>query len=160
MSKTTAVNKIPYPEDTDAPDGPTQIKALAELLDTLKWGSRNLAPTVGAIDQASPVSLEGSYVDLSSTSTELKPAVESRLLVAAMFVCAEVVTGGEIVGSLRVDSSDQVGISVVNTLGIGSTLIFAPTLAAGTHTIKLRAKRSAGSGGKVTGRMLYLMFAS
>jgi hypothetical protein len=38
--KETPFNKIPYPEDTDAPDGPTQIKALAERLDFLQAVSR------------------------------------------------------------------------------------------------------------------------
>src|SRR5262245_36505262 len=33
MTKETTNRKLPYPEDTDAPDGPTQIKALAEALD-------------------------------------------------------------------------------------------------------------------------------
>lgn len=34
MTKTTS-NGNPYPEDTDAPDGPTQIKALAEALNSI-----------------------------------------------------------------------------------------------------------------------------
>ena len=43
MSKTTS-NGNPYPEDSDAPDGPTQIKALAEAL--------NLIPTKLIADAA------------------------------------------------------------------------------------------------------------
>lgn len=35
MSKTTTRALLPYPEDADAPDGPTQIKALAERGDVL-----------------------------------------------------------------------------------------------------------------------------
>lgn len=34
MSKTTS-NGLPYPEDTDAPNGPAQIKALAEALNSI-----------------------------------------------------------------------------------------------------------------------------
>lgn len=48
--KTTAINKIPYAEDSDAPDYPTQGKEVAELLDTLQWPEGNIKD--GAISLA------------------------------------------------------------------------------------------------------------
>jgi hypothetical protein len=41
--KETAVNKLPYPEDGDIPNGPAQIKALADALEAIKWPTANVA---------------------------------------------------------------------------------------------------------------------
>lgn len=81
MSKTTTVNALPYPEDTDAPNGPAQIKALAELLDTLKYGSRNLKPTVEEKQQSEDMTLTESFVLVPGLKYEVTPAVASKLIV-------------------------------------------------------------------------------
>jgi hypothetical protein len=173
MSKTTTVNAIPYPEDSDAPDAPTQIKALATLLDTLKWGSRNLAPTIGLKAAESDLALSASFEDvpLSGGSLELTPAVESKLLIAAVFdLEASPSSTGAIIrarGTIRLDAADQtrearvsaqLGDRIDETAGEVTNLnnvlratvpqFYLLTLSAAKHTIKMRARRETSPEGK------------
>jgi hypothetical protein len=159
----TSVNKIPFPLDADAPDGPTQIKALAELLDTLKWGSRNLKPTAGMLGpEIAPLELTGSYGDLPGITQEVTPAVASNIFVVGLFSMMELTAGGGIAeGTLKLDATDQLGPTAFGTvLNTYTASAWILSLSAEKHTIKLRAKRSGGSGGKAIGRMLYAYFAS
>lgn len=39
----TPIYKLPFPEDSDAPDGPTQIEGLADALEAIKWLTANIA---------------------------------------------------------------------------------------------------------------------
>lgn len=148
MSKTTTVNAIPYPEDTDAPDGPAQIKALAELLDTLKWGSRNLAPTVGMVNASGGLLLTESAVDVPGAVLEITPAVASKLLVVSSFRLMARNSGGAS-GSIWLDgvkSSKECGVSLTGTTTGAASSVSVPlyevlTLTAAKHTIKLRAQK-------------------
>lgn len=87
MSKTTTVNALPYPEDTDTPDGPAQFKALADALDVLRWGSRNLKPTAGEKIVAADFTLATGVgaKEITGSKIEITPAVDSKLFVDAAF---------------------------------------------------------------------------
>lgn len=164
MSKTTTVNAIPYPEDTDAPNGPAQIKALAELLDTLKWGSPNLKPTVGVKAASSDLVLTTSYVDveLSGGNLEINPAVASILKVTAVFttvMSGTVSTSGyaEARGTLNLDGVDQAPIAkrlvllnspagVADSDYASVSQVYLLSLTAGEkHIVKMRGRKSATS---------------
>lgn len=59
----TSIYGLPFPEDTDAPDGPTQIEALAERLETvLGLGLRVYEPTIIAGENTRT---ENTYATLS-----------------------------------------------------------------------------------------------
>jgi hypothetical protein len=150
----TAINKIPYPKDTDAPDGPTQIKALAELLDTLKWGYRNLKVPVGVLPMtAESLSLTESYQDITGAKLEIEPLKTVKLLVAATFEMACVEADAAMRGAIKVDSeSERERVArFQGPLNARATvaLVDMITLAEGAHTIKLRAKRDSAKAGNV-----------
>lgn len=166
MSKTTAVNALPFPEDTDAPNGPAQIKALAEALDTLKLGSRNLKPTIGIKAVEKDLELTTSYQDLVLVGGDLAitPAVESKLLIASAFDL-RATTGansagennvGRALGTIRLDTEDQSRAARVEVQRDGPTYrtyvrntvveVYLLTLSAAAHTIKMRAKKEAEGG--------------
>lgn len=170
MSKTTTVNAIPYPEDADAPDGPVQIKALAELLDTLKWGSRNLKPTTGIVEATETLGLTGAYQDVKGTTLEITPAVASILKVTAVFEFRAGEAEARYEGTMRLDAADQTPTARLNVANVAPSSanipqVYSLALTAALHTIKMRAKRSSGaSGGAVGGegntRYLYELVAS
>lgn len=143
-------NGLPYPEDTDSPDGPAQIKALADALDVLKWGSRNLKPTVGVVGCSADLNLTNAYQDVPGTELKITPAVASTLLVVASFnFIFETVDGNyRAQGTMRLDSTDQEG-RVANAGGlikasidtpVHGMQVYALALTAAAHTLKMRAK--------------------
>lgn len=152
MSKTTAVNNLPYPEDTDAPDGPAQIKALAELLDTLKWGSRNLKPSIGMKGMsADSLELTTSYQDIEGCKLDITPAVSSNLFIVAAFdmqVISE--SAPELLGAIKVDAEAErerlARLYAANGTRATTILVDVIALTAAAHTIKLRTKRVGGAG--------------
>lgn len=174
MPGETSVNKIPYPIDADAPDGPTQIKALAELLDTLKWGSRNLKPTVGVKAASSPLVLGESFADISGAKWEVTPNVASVAVIVAVWQ-AQITVGGSatVQGTVRLDATDQTRVASTELLASESitqgptlammTQIYVLALTAEAHTVKLRAKKLAGSAASQVGTdsaFLYALLAS
>lgn len=74
MTKETEGNKLPYPEDTDAPNGPAQIKSLAEAIETalakaMPTGTilatgRSTAPTGYALCEGQSVVRTGEWAAL------------------------------------------------------------------------------------------------
>lgn len=150
MSKETAVNKLKYPEDKDNPDGPTQIKELAEGLDVLKWGSRNLKPTVGLKKLSVEIKpVESTFQD-AGANLEITPAVASNLLLVTFseFECTEGAGNGE--SSYKLDSaseSEQRAIFNATASVQGATIAmpYLIALTAEAHTIKFRVRKS-GSG--------------
>lgn len=175
MTKETSVNKLSYPEDTDVPNAPAQLKSLAETLDTLKWGSRNLKPTIGVVYSTADVSLGTSYADITGLSITVEPAVTSKLLVVASFRMKAVsppASGGPAFpeASIKVDSEEEstnVGSVEVAEGTTGkpdyAVQMYAVSLASGSHTIKGRGKRNtAGTGSEVKkgSALLYALFAS
>lgn len=153
MSKTTTVNAIPYPEDSDVPNGPAQIKALAELLDTLQWGSRNLKPTVGK------VSASGALAPVTEVETlipgmilEITPAVDSYLIVHP---CYKFFVDGKAKATVRmvVNGANQAFHDIGHSgekagesdIGINVGLTELITMNAATkYTIEFKAKQSEG----------------
>lgn len=166
--KETAVNKLPKPEDTDAPDGPTQIGLLADTLDVLKWGSRNLKPTAGIVyGTGGSVFMLTSMTDVPGAVLEITPAVESKLLVTAVFDFATGATN-KCEGTVRLAATDQTPRAVmedaVSSGGRGTCAQnYVLTLPAATKsTIKLRCI-SGSTGAVITPQncsMLYQMIAA
>jgi hypothetical protein len=187
--KSTAVNALPYPEATDPPDGPSQFKGLAEALDVLGWGSRNLKPTIG-VKQAAATLLEletAGFQDIALAGGDLvlTPDVNSQLLVLATF---DLMAGtgnntapganiAEAIGTIRLNSEDQGRCAEVKVQREGpmyrienrvtATQFYSLALNAATkYTIKMRAKRVelGGTGGKgacyaTNTGLLYVLFA-
>lgn len=149
----TSVNKLPYPTDANAPDGPTQIKALAEALDALKWGSRNLSPAAGLIQASEEKPVENaSYADIPGTTLEITPAVASLLIINATWTFSEA-SGGptlHLKGTIRLDSEDQTAAAQIGAIPEGSgfphsiSMPYVLALSAAKHTIKMRARRDGG----------------
>lgn len=169
----TAVNALPFPEDKDAPDGPVQIKALADALDVLKWGSRNLKPTSGVLQATGNQALTNSFVNVTSAEATLTPAVASILEVYAVFAvganAGEAQTAGWGEGTLRLDSVDQTPVARgkwLNDLGAqavsGATCMqfYRLALTAAEHTLKMRVKGVNGFLISADTRALYTLFAS
>jgi hypothetical protein len=165
--KATTIWGIPYPEDTDPPDGPTQIKALADYLDTLKWGSRNLRTTDGIVAASGDLTLaNGEWKDVPGASVEIAPVVASKLKVTAIFDL-ENNGSGLVEGALALNGTRQ-SAHVLHNQSSGlhrATLaqVFILTLPAEKHTIKLQAQRIGENTGKVEAdhtRFLYEMVAS
>lgn len=174
MPGETSVNKIPYPKDADAPDGPTQIKALAELLDTLKWGSRNLKPTAGIIAGNEDLTLTTSYQDVPGAKLEYTPPVAVNLHILTVFdFLAESTTPehepggepGEAFGSVKLDSAaEQTPLAKFDIDGLGRATVsqvHSLALTAAAHTIKLRAKKGGGNAvcGGTSTRAFYIVTA-
>jgi hypothetical protein len=169
MTGTTAVNALPYPEDTDAPNGPAQIKALAEALDALKWGSRNLKPTLGVIAASGDLTLASGYEDVPGASVELPaPAVASLLVVIATFNIDLASGPSEGYGTIRLDETDQTPYAKLECpagtdVGGSHSQVYLLTLSVAKHTIKMRGKKGATNGGFIRQnhtRALYAQFAS
>lgn len=166
----TPVNKLPYPVDADIPNGPAQIKALADALDALKWGSRNLKPTAGVVQASESLSLSGAYQDVPGTSLEITPAVASILKVTAVFEFRAGEVTAEYAGTMRLDAADQtplalLGVSNVSPSKATVVQVYSLALTAALHTIKMRARRSSGASGGTLGgegstRYLYELIAS
>lgn len=169
MPGETPINKIPYALDADAPDYPTQGKATAELLDTLKWGSRNLKPTVGVKQAEKDLTLTGSYQDITMVggNLEITPVVASVLLVIPTFDFNVAGVGAHGNGTVRLDAADQARTAEWgNGGGTDSwqsktvSQNYALSLEPGAHTIKMRAKGSGGSLIAANTSFLYLLLAS
>ena len=166
----TAVNKLPFPETTDSPDGPNQIGGLAEALDVLKWGSRNLKPELATDDATGEIiGLTGAYQDIPGASLAITPAVASKALILATFNFQVGGSNGVAVGSIKVDEAAeeaqtaQLGTALDIITGT-VTQAYIVSLSAAAHTIKMRAKRVSGGAGfnalKEGTRMAYLLFAA
>lgn len=179
--KETTVNKLPYPEDTDAPDGAAQIKALVDLLDTLKWGSRNLKPTLGLIQATTgATALESNFADVPGAVLEITPDVASNLAIVTFADLEETgptstTTIARPYSTIKLDAEadhSRWGTIQSGIIGNGTNITpfvrgtavqgYVLALSAAKHTIKLRAKRS-GASGNVNGAgsgFLYLLAAS
>lgn len=177
MSKTTTIHGLPYPEDADSPDGPAQIKALAEALDALKYGSRSLKPTALVAGASGTLSLTEAFQDVSGMVIEVAPAVASILLVTAVFDLESIVGKAEwsgdsfqaeAYGTVKLNSgADQTrqatllhiqsgkinpssglgGADGAYTLRGTFSQTYALALTAGSHTVKGRAKRNGNGKG-------------
>jgi hypothetical protein len=129
--------------------------------------SRKLKPTAAGKTQNETKALEAAYIDVPGTTLEITPAVTSNLLVIANFKFKANNATDSLVGALNVDGEDKPNTAdwfpgVANALGT-ATLLYPIELTAAAHTIKMRAKRAAGTGGEVlaTGtKMLYVLFGS
>jgi hypothetical protein len=149
--KATAINAIPYPEDSDAPNGPQQIKELATLLDVLKWGSRNLKPTLVLKSATKALELTTSYQDVTGAVLEITPAVASVLKVTIIADLTVLGPGGSAQASIKVDSETEdaavahLDNDTAASLRVTASQIYVVTLSAAAHTIKMRAKKVGGT---------------
>ena len=164
MTIKSAIYEFPSPEDSESPNGPAQIKALADKLDANQWKSRSLKPTTG-VKQASGSAvlvLTTSYQDVAGTTLEITPDMNSTLRIWAVFgFQAQIVSGLEenyAYGIVNLDTVDQVtqfaqlGIASQGiTLGQGALATALSLSASVKHTIKLRARKSGGGGVAVLG---------
>lgn len=140
----TPVNKLPYPTDADAPDGPVQIKALADALDVLKLGSRNLKPTIDIISASGDLTLTGSYQDVPGCVLEYTPPIAMNLFVLAIFEMQG--SPGECWGSIKLDEEAESAALAKSSNDAGTdrhtvSQVYKLALSAAKHTIKLRAKK-------------------
>lgn len=154
MTIKSAIYEFPSPEDAESPNGPAQIKALADKLDGTQWQSRSLKPTVG-VKQASGalLVLTTSYQDIPGTTLEITPAVTSILRIWAVFgFQAQILSGVEesvAFGITNLDGVDQLAqyaqlgvVSAATVIGQGALATNLSLTAAIKHTIKLRAKKT------------------
>lgn len=149
----TAINKLPFPEDTDAPNGPEQIKALADALDVLNWGSRNLKPTVGIKRCSTELSLTEAFQDVAMTGGDLAitPAVASNLIVVAQIAVGSATNGSDHEFAFKVDAeAERESTNLFPGAGVGNRVIVPHIdvipLSAAAHTIKLRARAIPNTG--------------
>lgn len=142
-----------------------------------KLGSPKLAPTVGSAAATENLTLTTSYQDVPGGKLEITPTAAGKLLVVTVFTFAvesgvpvESVTA---LGTLKLDSeSEQAALAelifgseeeVQEEMTATATQVYALTLTAAAHTIKMRAKRGASGTGlckATSSRMLYALFAS
>jgi hypothetical protein len=156
---TTTEYKFPYPADADAPDGPKQIKELAEALDKIQWleaaikdgavTSRKLKLSSGILRSSADLALKEAWQTLAGTTLSLpKLIVKSKLIVvtAFQFQCAG--EGASVYGTVDVDGKREEdnmcaygwGASTVQSNFDGLTEVYEFELAPGEHTIALAAK--------------------
>jgi hypothetical protein len=164
----TPVNKLPFPEDEDAPDGPVQVGALADALDVLKWGSRNLKPTLGVIAATGDLTLENAYADVPGAVLEITPAVASLLAVVATFDLDLNAGPSQGYGTISLDAADQTPVANLvcpagTDVEANVSQVYLLALTAAKHTIKMRGKKAVTNGGYIRQthtRALYALFAS
>lgn len=165
MTIETATYKFPSPEDSESPNGPAQIKALADKLEAAKWLSQSLKPTVGVKATNVTTALGGSYADIPNTTLEITPAVSSNLVVvlAPWLLISGFSTGWAIVSLDGVDQERAAVLSGAGGSNSGTpTQVMILALTAAKHTIKLRAKKEGAESGSigVGSGYLYALFAS
>jgi len=149
----TSTYKFPSPEDSEAPNGPAQIKALADKLEATKWLSQSLKPTRGVKQASANLGpLTTSYQDVAGTTLEITPVVASIIRIWATFGMQgqqlEGIENNEVFGIVNLDGVDQTAQYAWSNIiqkgeQIGSrSLVTELALTAAKHTIKLRAKKT------------------
>lgn len=150
----STIYDLPYPEDADIPNGPAQIKALADKLDAMEWLSRSLAPTAGVKTMTgADLALSSSYQDAAGTTLEITPDTASALLVVSFFrlFAEDLGQSLEAKGTINLNGSDQTREAILGGTGLTNDVktvgqVYALPLPSGEkHTIKARAKRAAGT---------------
>lgn len=166
---TTPTYKLPYPIDSDAPNGPQEIKDLAEKVEDIieeraaAAATELLAFASGArINGSEAKTVTGSEGDVVGATKTLVLAHKSLVFVSAQFdfdvkvgtsLTTSAAAKGGAIGYLNVDGSNQSNNAelLCATIDGGGQLesakvqacvaqSYALTLAAGSHTIKLRCK--------------------
>lgn len=160
---TTTEYKFPYPGDGDAPDGPTQIKALAEALDKVKWlekaiedaaiTSRKLKLTSGVARSSASLALTAKFEPLAGTTKEFTPLVKSKLIVVTFFGFQCSGEGTSVQGTLALDGAPDAnavgcgwGGSNVQSNFDGLGEVYEYEVKAEKHTLQLQAKGTKGAG--------------
>lgn len=162
----TPVYGIPYPADADPPDGPGQMQALAEAVETALAAIER--PESGVIPQTADRALptDGSTVDVTGAQLIITPDVPIWLDVIAVFYIQALddsygtAPGKFLVkaeGLLNVDGSVHARKAAIRTgMPQGSIADFADVagtqaqvyrlnLNTSTHTIKMQARKTLGS---------------
>lgn len=160
MTLNTPLFELPYPQDGDVPDAPTQIHNLAlrveALLDVLAThgivaasGSSGVLPTT--------------WTDVPGCSIDLTPTMPVHaLIVATFYVDIEKNAGASTLGidcRLTVDSTgqakaahvykdDAIAVATVHQTMIQQ--VYRVPLTAALHTLKLQAQRVSNGGAVVT----------
>lgn len=142
-------------EDALADDIEVEFDGIAAALNSLVAG--------GVVSASEDLTLKNTTQDVPGAEVNLSPTVASKLLVVANF---RVFCSGATIfeGFLRVGESDQSQVAYLGETTTAETMasqIYVVDLAAGTHTVKLRAKAPSVSGApKVRAthsRLLYLL---
>jgi len=159
----TATYKFPSPEDSESPNGPAQIKALADKLEAVKWLSQSLKPTVGIKATNVTTALGTSYADIPNTTLEITPAVSSNLVVvlAPWLIAPGNSTGWAIINLDGVDQERAAVATGGGSTGYTPSQVMILSLTAAKPTIKMRGKKEGevASTGVGSG-YLYALFAS
>lgn len=132
--------------------------------------SRKTKPTCGVVRASEAIALVSgaAYVDMPGTTLEITPEVKSTLLVVATFSFQLEGIGATTLGTLSLDGVDQGAVAGRGNGGPAAyleedmaTQVYALTLSAAKHTIKMRVKGS-GSGLAATIRcgFLYVLVAA
>lgn len=175
--ETTAVNKLPFPDDEDPPNGDGQIAGLAAALDVVEWGSQNLKPVTGIV-AGTFLALNGGYVDVPSAVLEITPAVPSKLrVVTAVDLLLFSSESNRVTAdvALKVDAEAETiatAKAMIDDQGAGNSSewrgtvsqVYEFALTAAKHTLKLRGKATLpaekGSASIQTARFSYELFAA
>jgi hypothetical protein len=132
MSPQTTRFDLPYPQDSDSPNGPAQIGALALLLDQILPGFGVKAASGADMD------LSGAYVDVPGASQAITPAVPSKGIVLAIFdfLIEQVISSGLQGGVTNLAlSAEEVGAKLAGTLNVDGADQSKPArLGAGNRT--------------------------
>jgi hypothetical protein len=143
--KATPIAGLPFPDDTDAPDGPVQIGGLAAALDPL------VKPQRGIKSASEGFELPEAYKDVPGTTLEITPPTASTLLVVGTWHFQSAGAGTILQGTMSLDGVDQAAVALLTVGGANAhyqtvSQVYALALAAAEkHTIKMRAKSSTKS---------------
>lgn len=148
MAGTTTTYGFPYPTLPDTPDGPAQIKALADAVDATFTRDASHSQRLTGADVRATQSVT---TDILTATLTL--AIARVVLISGKARFASDSTGGSdgVVGlAIAVDGTQVDWAGPVTVPAFGSTHgtftplsipVFAASLAAGAHTIKLQADR-------------------
>lgn len=128
----------------------SDVVTTAKILDE-NVTSRKLAPTIISKQASADVTSISTEVDITGCTTTFTPAIASSAIVYGIFYFNSGSAANDIFyGSLNVDGSNEAELVryVVPTSGGGGTFaqIWVVSLSATSHTLKLRAGRTSGTG--------------
>lgn len=151
---------LPYPALSFSPDGPTQIKALADAVDAALTTEASTRSTADATNARTSPRLVGARLVSNANVTSLADVagctvtfsttnVNTSVQISAV-IDAVTTAGNYCEGVVAIDGVDQPQKFHAESDGIGgpdsATQVIAANLAAiGSHTIKLRAIQSGGT---------------
>lgn len=131
--------------------------------------SRKTKLSSGVVTASENLSLSGSYADVAGASLAITPVIASTLYIVSVVNFSAGSAAWEGVATFKVDSEAELsplsGAKLTNSGDYQQVpQVYAIPLTAAAHTIKMRAKRTAGTGGFIVAssntQFLWLLMAS